>query len=179
MRAIQDEVSKAAQECLSWRLTVGTMFSETMMRGVRQFADLNVGLVRATLEQVNFATRQLMSAGSARQFLAVSVAQLGPSASRGLDYGYYCASIAAQTQAGLIKSLGGGFEETSREWAALARQLGGWSNTLTKVKGVAESAARFPADVARAARLALNINLHPSETGKLHIAYAASRRHAK
>jgi hypothetical protein len=184
MLAIQDEVSRATQEHLSRQLAVGTVLGQTMMRAVRQFAELNIGLVRATLEQMNFATRQLLSAGDSRQFLAMMAAQLQSDALRCLDYGYYCASIAAEAQTGVIKSLGGGMEETSREWAALAGLLDGsgpcgWRDTLSKVKVVTESASHYPADIARAARLALNINMPPSETGKLHIAYAGGQRRAK
>jgi hypothetical protein len=155
-----------------------------MMQSLRRYTDLNLGLMRATLEQGNLATRQLMTAQDMRQFLFLAEAQVHPSALRALDYGYYLATIAAETQAGVTRALGGNIAEAGRELGLAAARLEGggpcgWKSAAAIMKSVAESTLRFPADVARAVRLALNLNAPAGETGKLHIAYAGPGRAGK
>jgi len=179
MRAFHEKVSRAAQDQLSWQLTVGSTLGNTLVHGLRQYTELNLGMLRLTLEQGNLAARQLASARDARQLVTLAAAQLEPNAARGFDYGYYAATIAADMQSGAIRAFAG-TPQTGREWEALAIRLQdpfGWVAAFSFLKGVAETALRawrLPADVARAVRLALNLNAPAEETGKLHIAYSAS-----
>ena len=184
MFGIHEEVSGATRERLVWQLAVGTMLGETTVRALRQVTDLNLALLRATLEQGNLATRQLLAAQDARQFLSLAEAQVHPGALRSLDYGYYLATIIAETQAGVIRALGGSIAEAGREWGAVAAHVSGngphgWKAGLAFLRDAAESAWRMPADVARAVRLALNINVPAGQTGKLRIAYTGPGRAGK
>ena len=178
MLAIHDGVSRATQDYVSWQLAVGGMIGDALVQGLRQMADLNMGMLRVTLEQGNLVARQLASARDTRQLMSLAEAQLQPGASLGLDYGYYLASILAGMQSGVIRAFGRNLEP-GREENVFAPLLGdplGWRCSLSFIREAAESAWRFPADVARAARLALNINAPASESGKLRIAYAGPGR---
>ena len=178
MLAIHDGVSRATQDQVSWQLAVGGIIGDALVHGLRQMADLNMGMLRVTLEQGNLVARQLVSARNASQLMSLAEAQLQPGVSRGLDYGYYLASILAGMQSGVIRAFGC-IPKPGREWNLFAPLLGdplGWRCSLSIIREAAGSAWRFPADVARAARLALNINAPAWESGKLRIAYAGPGR---
>ncbi|HZW19901.1 phasin family protein [Noviherbaspirillum sp.] len=179
MLAFHEEFSRAARDQLSWQLDAGSVLGDTLVQGLRQYAELNLGMLRLTLEQGNLAARQLASVRDARQLMSLAQAQLAPNAARGFDYGYYAATIAAGMQSGAIRAFAG-VPENGREWEALAARLQdpfGFAAAFSFLRGIAESAFRawrMPADVARAVRLAVNLNTPAEETGKLHIAYPVS-----
>lgn len=177
MLANHDGVSRAARKQVSWQLAIGTMLGDTFMQGLRQYAELNMGMLRATLEQGNLAARHLAAAQDARQFLSLSAAQVQPGILRSLDYGYYLATIVAGMQSGVLRVFAV-MPDTASEWCKLARfsDPEEWMAALSSLKTISESAFRFPSDIARAVRLALNLNTPAWKTGKLRIAYAGSSR---
>ena len=163
MLAIHDYVSKATRDRVAWHLDAGTTLGETMVNGLRRYADLNLNLARATLEQGNVAARQLLSAQDARQFLARAAAQVQPNALRSFDYGYYLSTIAADTQANVIRVLGDSVAETNREWIEIAGDVGesgpfGWKSAMLCLKDLAGNASRIHADLIRAIQSALRMD---------------------
>lgn len=177
MLANRDEVSRVAREQVSWQLAVGTMLGDTMVQGMRQFTELNMGMLRLILEQGNFSTRQLAAAHDASQFLSLAAAQVHPGVMRALDYGYYLGTIIAGMQGGMLRVFAA-FPDVATEWNRLARvgEPNGWQAVSSFMKALAEGTIRFPADAARAGRLALNLNAPAWESGKLRIAYAGPGR---
>lgn len=178
MHGIHDEVSRSIQDRVSWQLGVGAVLGEMWIQGLRQYADLNMGMLKVTLEQGNLAARQLATARDARQFMSLAAAQLPSGASRGFDYGYYLAAIMSQMMGSAIQAFKG-VPETGHEWQRLADRMAdpfGWQFALSLLREMTESAHRFPADTARAARMALNINTPAWESGKLRIAYTGPGR---
>lgn len=177
MLANHGVVSSAAREQVSWQIAVGARLGETLMQGLRQYAELNMGMVRVTLEQGNIVIRQLAAAQDARQFLSLASAQIHPGILRGLDYGYYSGKIFSGMQGGMLQVLSV-MPDSAPEWPRPAHpgDPAGWNASFSLLKAIAESALRFPVDVARAARLALNLNAPAWESGKLRIAYAGPGR---
>ncbi|WP_420476586.1 phasin family protein [Noviherbaspirillum sp. ST9] len=177
MLANHDEVSRAVREQVSWQLAVGTMFGDTLVQGMRQVAELNMGMLRLTLEQSNFSTRQLAAARDTRQFLSLAAAQVHPGVKRALDYGYYMVTIIAEMQGGMLRVFASQ-PDPARHWERLARpgEVDGWRAMSSFFQALTGSAFRFPADAARAGRLALNLNAPAWESGKLRIAYARRGR---
>lgn len=123
MFPVQDRMSQATQRQLESQLDAGTRLADTAMHSMQQVADLNLNMARATLEQSNFVTRQLLSAQDAEQLLSLAAAQVEPNVSRTLDYGYYLTTITADAQAGLIDAVGSRIAETSRQLDALAENI--------------------------------------------------------
>ena len=152
MLEIQDHVSRATRASVSRQLEAGTTLGDVMMDAVRQYADLNLNMARATLEQGNLVVRQLMSARDTNQFLSLAAAQVQPNALRTFDYGYYLTSIAADTQTQVIRAAGGGFAEVNREWIELAGKDGahGWESTVIFFRDLMESVLRLYAELAAA-----------------------------
>ncbi|HYC43814.1 MAG TPA: phasin family protein [Noviherbaspirillum sp.] len=176
MLANHDGASRAAREQVSWQLEVGTMLGDALMQAMRQYAELNMGMLRATLEQGNLAARQLVVAQDARQFLSLSAAQVQPGVLRGLDYGYYLATIIAGLQSGVVRICAVVPDTASERGPARFADPDGWMAAFSSLKALTESAFRFPADTARAVRLALNLDTPAWETGKLRIAYTGPGR---
>ena len=170
MLANHDLVSSATREQVSWRLAIGAMFGDTLMQGMRQYAELNMGMLRATLEQGNLAARQLATAQDARQFLSLASAQVHPGVLRGLDYGYYFGMIVFGMQGNLLQVLAA-IPDTARPV-----DIDGWKAPFSLLKSLTETALRLPVDAARAARQALNLNTPAWESGKLRIAHAGPGR---
>ncbi len=143
MLEIHDDVSRVARASVSRQLDTGTTLGDAMMDAVRQYADLNLNMARATLEQGNFAARQLMSARDSNQFISLAAAQVQPNTLRTFDYGYYLISIAANAQTHVIHATGG-ITEANREWLELAAAVGVhgphvWESTLAFIKNLLES----------------------------------------
>ncbi|OWW21975.1 phasin family protein [Noviherbaspirillum denitrificans] len=172
MLAKHDAVSRAAQEQMSWQLAFGTMLGETIVQGLGRMANLNMGMLRATLEQGNLAMRQLVAARDARHFLSIATGQIQPVAMRNMDYGYYLATIVAGMQGDVLRA--SAILPDENAFASHLSEAAGFSGA----KGVADSVFRFPSDLARAIRLALNINAPAWESGKLRIAYTGPGRAA-
>jgi hypothetical protein len=177
MLANHDEVSRAAREQVSWQLAVGTMLGESLVQAMRQYAELNMGMLRLSLEQGNFSTRQLAAARDVRQVLSLAAAQVHPGAMRALDYGYYLGTIIAGMQEAMLHAFAQ-FPDAARDWNRLFHLEGpdAWQVMSSLTKALSGSAFRFPVDTARAVRLALNLNAPAWESGKLHIAYAGPGR---
>lgn len=177
MLANHDEVSRAAREQVSWQLAVGTMLGDALVQGMRQFAELNIGMLRLTLEQGNVSTRQLAAAHDTRQFLSLAAAQLQPGAMRALDYGYYLGKIVAEMQGGALRAFAD-LPHAARHWEHVAWPgvAGGWLTMASILEALTGNVFRYPADAARAGRLALNLNAPAWQSGKLRIAYARPGR---
>lgn len=120
MVSIQARRSAGVQNGIASQLDAGANLADALVEGAQQVADLHLGLGRVTLEQANFAARQLMSAEDAGQFLKLADAQVHPSAARTFDYGYYLTRIAAQTHSDLIRAMGGSVAAINRVWIECA-----------------------------------------------------------
>lgn len=173
MLANHDEVSRAAGEQVSWQLAVGTMLGDTIVQGMHQYAELNMGMLRLILEQGNLSARQLGAAHNAGQVLSLAAAQVHPGVMRALDYGYYLGTIVAGMQGGVLRAFAT-VPDALAQWNRLSHNgaFDGWHSLSSLMKVLTESALRFPADAARAGRLTLNLNAPAWESGKLRIAYA-------
>lgn len=177
MLANHEVVANAVREQVSWQLAVGARCGDTLMQGLRQYAELNMGMLRVTLEQGNLVARQLAAAPNARHFFSLASAQVHPGILRGLDYNYYSGMIVAGMQGGMLKVLAS-MPDSMPQWRRPAHAVGMdvWRAPLSVLKALTESVLQFPVDVARAGRLALNVNAPAWESGKLRIAYAGPGR---
>lgn len=123
MLAIQNHLSKATQAQIAAQLETNGMLTDKAMDSMQQVIDLNLNLARATLEQTNFVVRQILLAKNARQFAALTAAQMQPNARRVLDYGYYLTTIASGAQVDVIKIVGGVIADTNRKVIELAEDF--------------------------------------------------------
>jgi hypothetical protein len=144
MLKIHDQVYTAARARVSRQLDTGATLGDAMMNAVRQYANLNLNMARATLEQGNFVVRQQVSARDYPQFFSLAVAQVQSNVLRAFDYGYYLTSITADTQTHVIRGAGDGFAETNREWIELAGTAAesgryGWKTAVALFRDLAST----------------------------------------
>lgn len=106
------------------QIDAGARLAAGAMHGVHDVIVLNVNMLRATIEQTNFAVRQLLSARDLKELLALAGAQLEPNAHRGFDYGYYLVTITTGLQSQLIRFVGERVDDANRRLASLADNAG-------------------------------------------------------
>lgn len=119
MFSLPDQILGATRAHMTKCVDTGTVLAAGTMHGMQQIAGLNLNMAQATLEQTNFATRQLLSAQDIKQLLALAAAQLQPNARRTFDYGYYLSTIAADMQSALIRFTGTRIAEANGRLAAM------------------------------------------------------------
>jgi phasin family protein len=119
MLSLPDQILRAAEAHMTEQVDNSAALAAGAMHGMQQIAGLNINMVRATLEQANFATRQLLSAQDLRQLLALAAEQLQPNARQAFDYGYYLSTIAADMQLALIRFAGIRIAEAEQRLATL------------------------------------------------------------
>ena len=83
--------------------TLNTLGSKTF-DSVEQPIDLNLGLLRATLEDSAESTRQLCAVKNAEEFFKVSAAQFKPFNEKMVSYGRHLADIAASARSDISEA---------------------------------------------------------------------------
>lgn len=78
-------------------------YSRTAFEGVEKLVELNLNVVRATLQESAGSTRDLMSIKDPQELLAFQAAQLQPGTEKLVAYSRHLYDIAAQTQAELTR----------------------------------------------------------------------------
>jgi phasin family protein len=179
MVLIQDQVSKATQAGMASQLEIHTALTSKVMDRMQQVADLNLNLVRATLEHSNFAARQLMSAEDSQEFLSLAASQIQPNATRTFDYGYYLTTIAADTQADVIKVVGK-INENNRQFIALTEDVResvpcGFKAAITSLRMMMDNVACLYAELARIAQNGVRSLDRSHDMPTKWIAYAGVR----
>ena len=119
MHSLHEQLFRAVGAQLEQHLDTNAMLAAGAMQGMQEFAGLNINMARATLEQSNFAARQLLLAQDLKQLLALACAQLAPNARRAFDYGYYIVTIATGLQSQLIRFAGERMGDTNLQLALL------------------------------------------------------------
>jgi phasin family protein len=104
MVVIPEQFSRTTTAQLADQLdTLNTLGSKTF-DSVEQLIDLNLGLLRAALEDSAESARQLCAAKSAQEFFAVGAAQVKPLNEKLLTYGRHLADIAASARSDLSEA---------------------------------------------------------------------------
>lgn len=180
MLSIQDQVSRATQAGMASQLEIHAAFAGKVMDSMQQVVGLNLNLAWATFEQSNFAARQLISAEDPQEFFSLAAAQIRPNATRTLDYGYYLTTIAADAQAGVIKTVSGGIAESNRELIALAEDVReispfDFKATLANLRSVLDSIAYLYAEIVRMTQKSFHSLNSTCDVPSKRIAYAGGR----
>src|SRR6476469_8766990 len=81
--------------------------------------DLNMNVVKASMEESSEAARQMVAAKDAQELMALTSAQAQPSTEKAVAYGRHLASIASSTQAEFTRAAEAQIAETNRRLMAL------------------------------------------------------------
>ena len=100
---IPEQVSSATKARISTHLETLTSLGTKTFENIEQIVDLNLGLLRASLEESAQTARQLCSARDAKEIFAVGAAQIKPASEKLLTYGRHLAGIASAARGDLSK----------------------------------------------------------------------------
>lgn len=115
MFPIQDQISVATRTTIDNQLATLIALTNKTFEGIEKLFDLNVNLIRASLEESTVINKQLLQAEDAQEFFSLIAAQAQPNAQKALFYGRHLANIASSTQAEFAKTAEEQFVEANRK----------------------------------------------------------------
>lgn len=145
MFSIPEQFSAVTKSQFEANFAIMTALTNKAFESVEKVVDLNLNVVRASLEESNTAARQLLTAKDPQEFFSLSAAQAKPNAEKALAYGRHLASIASGTQAEFSKAAEAQFAETNRKVIALIDEIGknapaGSENAISLMKSAISGA---------------------------------------
>lgn len=145
MFQIPTQLSTVSKDSIEAHLALLAAFSSKAFEGIEKFVDLQLNTARSSLEESSTATRQILSAKDAQDWLSVTAALAQPSAEKAADYSRQLFSIASSMQAELAKAAENQVSETSRKALELFEEMtkhapAGSENVLALIKSTFGSA---------------------------------------
>jgi phasin family protein len=115
MFSLQDQISTVTRTTIENQLATMTALADKTIDGVEKLFDLNINLLRASVEESTVINQQLLAAKGPQEFFSMIAAQIQPNTQKALFYGRHLANIASSTQAELAKVAQVQFMETNRK----------------------------------------------------------------
>ncbi|MGH8808937.1 MAG: TIGR01841 family phasin [Noviherbaspirillum sp.] len=115
----QDQISAATKANFEANLALYTALSNKTLESVEKLLTLNLTAVKASMEESSAATKQILSAKDAQEFLSLVGAQAKPNFEKAIAYNNHLSSIASNAQAEFTKLTEARIVETSRKVTAL------------------------------------------------------------
>lgn len=99
MFPIPEQFSNVAKANFETQLSLFTNFANKAFESVEKVVDLNMSVVKTSLEDTSLAAKQLLAAKDPQEFFSLTAAQAQPTAAKAIAYGRHLAGIATSTQA--------------------------------------------------------------------------------
>jgi phasin family protein len=93
-----EEFSTATKTGVESHINTMTTLANKAFEGIEKLVDLNLNLVKTSLEESTHTAKQFMSAKDLQEILALSAAQAQPNTQKALFFGRHLANIASNTQ---------------------------------------------------------------------------------
>ncbi len=123
MFAIPEQFSAATKNQFETQLAILNSFTSTAFDSMQKIVDLNLNVVKSSLQEAGATTQQLISAKDPQEFFSLSTAQAQPTAEKALAYSRHLAGIASSTQAEFSKAAETQITETNRKVLSLVEEL--------------------------------------------------------
>ena len=123
MFAIPEQFSNATKANFESQFAIFSSLTSKALESMEKLVELNMTAAKATLEESAAATRQLLGAKDAQEFLSLSAAQVQPNAEKALSYSRQVAAIAAGTQAEFSKAAETQLAETNSKVISLVDEM--------------------------------------------------------
>ncbi len=115
MFPIQNQLSVATRTTIDNQLATLIALTNKAFEGIEKLFDLNVNLMRASLQESTVINKQLLAAEGPQEFFSLIAAQAQPNTQKALFYGRHLANIATSTQAEFAKTAEEQFLEGNRK----------------------------------------------------------------
>jgi phasin family protein len=119
MFSFPEQLSVAARANLDAQLSMMAVLTKKAFESVEKVVDLNMNVVRSSLNDSIAATKQLLDAKDPQDFFTLTAAQAQPSAEKVIAYSRYLFGIATSTQAEFAKAAEAQIAETNRKAIAM------------------------------------------------------------
>ncbi len=123
MFAIPEQFSAATKNQFEAQLAVMNSFASTAFESVQKIVDLNLNVVKSSLQESSATAHQLITAKDPQEFFSLTSAQAQPTAEKAIAYSRHLASIATSTQAEFAKTTETQIAETNRKVLSLIEEL--------------------------------------------------------
>ncbi len=123
MFTLPEEFSAATKNHFEAQLAMITTLTNKAFESVEKIVDLNMNVVKASLEESTLAAQQLMAIKDPQELMALASSQKQPGTEKALAYGRHLASIASSTQAEFTKAAEAQIAETNRKVLALVDEV--------------------------------------------------------
>ncbi|CAN5147689.1 phasin family protein [soil metagenome] len=120
---IPEQFSAATKTHFEAQLAMMTALTNKAFESVEKIVDLNMNVVKASLEESSSAAQKIMTAKDPQEFFSLSAAQSQPNAEKAIAYGRHLASIATSTQAEFTKAAEAQIADTNRKVMALVDEV--------------------------------------------------------
>ncbi|MBV8665538.1 MAG: phasin family protein [Burkholderiaceae bacterium] len=115
MFSIPEQFSNATKVNFDAQMALLTELTSKTFESVEKIVDLNINVVKASIEESTETAKQLLAAKDPQEFFSLSAAKAQPTAEKALAYGRHLASIASSAQAEFTKAAEAQFAENSRK----------------------------------------------------------------
>lgn len=122
--SIQEQISAAARSQFETQLALWMALNNKAFESAIKLVDLNMNVMKESLDQFAAATRQLMSAQDPQEFFSLVSEQLRPNLDKVLSYGRHVAEIGAGMRAEIAKAGQEQVTDTNLEAAKLVDGVG-------------------------------------------------------
>jgi phasin family protein len=146
MFSIPEQFSAVTKANLDAQLDMFSALSNKAFEGVEKIIDLNLSLVKASMEETAETAKQLLSAKDPQEFIALTTAQAQPNVQKAIAYSRHLAGIASSTQAEFSKAAEEQIAENSRKIISLVDDVAknappGSENAIALVKSAVGNAS--------------------------------------
>ena len=123
MFTLPEEFSAATKSHFEAQLAMITALTNKAFESVEKIVDLNMNVVKASLEESTVTAQQLMAVKGPQEFMALSASQAQPSAEKAVAYSRHLANIASSGQAEFTRAAEAQIAETNRKVLALVDEV--------------------------------------------------------
>ncbi|MDB5797167.1 MAG: phasin family protein [Paucimonas sp.] len=123
MISYQEQLSNATRSQVEAFLELSTSLAAKAFEGVEKVIELNMTVVKSSMEESTAAVQQLLSAKDPQAFFSLTAAQAQPNAEKALAYARHLASIATSLQSEFTKATEAQITENNRKVVALVDEV--------------------------------------------------------
>ncbi len=123
MLSYQEQLSNATRTQIEAAMELVAGLANTTFGGVEKVVDLNMNIVRSSLEESSATVQQLLGAKDLQAFFTLSASQAQPGAEKALNYVRSLAAITSSVSAELARTAEARIADNQRQLFALVEEV--------------------------------------------------------
>ncbi len=123
MFSVPEQLSTATKANFDSQLAIMNAFVKKAFEGMEKLVELNMTVVKTSIEESSSNAQQLMAAKDPQEFFNMSAAQVQPTAEKALSYGRHLTNIMNSTQVELARATEKQISESNIKVMALIEEV--------------------------------------------------------